>query len=102
MKRYLFILLLLSCGGCGTGYSIESNEPFPNIIYGGTRSDLASAHLSFVADVPFSLVADTVVLPYTIPRSIYNANHPEEKPQYDELGSRIEAKPTTAPAPQAH
>ena len=26
-------------------------------------------------DVPFSLVTDTVLLPYTIPRTIYNYNH---------------------------
>ena len=27
-------------------------------------------------DVPFSFIADTIVLPYTIPRTLYNRKHP--------------------------
>jgi len=79
-KRLLLLapLVLTSAAGCGTIYSISNNEPFPNIIYGGTR---CTGHE--VLDIPLSMAADTIALPYTIPRSIYNSQHPEDKPKGD-------------------
>jgi len=43
-------------------------------IYAGTRAAAYGSHGTQI-DVPFSLVTDTVVLPYTIPRTIYNYTH---------------------------
>jgi uncharacterized protein YceK len=74
-------LALFISGGCGTITSLQTNEPFPNVIYGGTYLSL-QGHAT-ILDVPFSAVADTLVLPYTIPRTIYNCNHPEEPPNED-------------------
>lgn len=70
--------LSLVLSGCGTIESLRSNEPFPNVVYGGTYLSLHGHVTQF--DAPFSLVADTVVLPYTIPRTIHNRHHPEDQP----------------------
>jgi hypothetical protein len=45
-----------------------------NLLYSGTRFSFTNVHGGIV-DVPFSLVADTVTLPYTIPRTIWNYYH---------------------------
>lgn len=56
--------------------TLSDNKQWPNQIYAGTRASLYG-HATQL-DVPFSLVLDTVVLPYTIPRTTYNMNHKEE------------------------
>ena len=56
--------------------SISENEPFPNIVYGGTRLTLNS-HEAALA--PIAFVLDTLALPYTIPKTLYNNNHPENR-----------------------
>src|SRR5207253_1191719 len=70
VKRILASLLLLSTG-CGTTVALRDNDRFPNQIYAGTRCSLHGACCA-VGDVPFSMVADTIVLPYTIPRTAIN------------------------------
>lgn len=69
------ITLLLS--GCATIVSLQ--EDGKNKIYSGTikHFELGCAH-AVCLDFPFSLAADTVVLPYTIPRTIYNCISSDE------------------------
>lgn len=71
-------------GGCGTAHAVASNSPFPNQIYGGVRCELNEPNVLTFYDIPFSAVADTLVLPYTIPRTLYNCAHPECRPRYDD------------------
>jgi uncharacterized protein YceK len=66
--------LAMLAGGCGTMAALGRDEMWPNQVYAGTRA-AAGGHVTQF-DVPFSLVADTLVLPYTIPRSIHNQKHP--------------------------
>jgi uncharacterized protein YceK len=68
-----FLLGIIS--GCGTLVNIAEEEP-KNKIYVGTRASLGNIH-GGVIDVPFSFVLDTVLLPYTIPVSIYNYSKSE-------------------------
>ena|SRR5690242_5376618 len=90
MGQRSFLLLtplILTCAvGCGTIYSIGNNEPFPNIVYGGVHY---VGHN--ILDLPLCVAADTVALPYTIPRSIYNSHHPEDRPKDEQ------PEPTTMP-----
>lgn len=78
--RMLHIFLTLSVcmlfGGCSTIVSLGDNERTPNQIYAGTREDL-NPHTIY--DLPFSFVADTALLPYTIPRTVYNFHHSDDK-----------------------
>jgi uncharacterized protein YceK len=82
----LLSILLLS-GGCGTVASISRNDFYPNIVYGGVRRDLQppgtdviGPNLPSLLDLPLSAVADTLAVPYTIPRSVYNSCHPKDAP----------------------
>jgi uncharacterized protein YceK len=84
--------------GCGTMASIEQDEPYPNIVYGGLRNELNPVSPHTCLDIPFSTVADTLVLPYTIPRSIHNHQHPEDRPVYDDIGNRVPKGTTTRAA----
>ncbi len=63
----------LALSGCGTLANTFKEEP-KNKIYVGVRQDLAGwtfAHGGFI-DLPFSVVADNILLPYTIPKTIAN------------------------------
>jgi hypothetical protein len=80
--------------------SMETNEPYPNIVYGGLRNELSPVSPHTFFDIPFSAAADTLALPYTIPRSIHNSQHPEERPIYDNGGLRISKGATTKSASQ--
>ena len=68
----LFALALSGCATIGTLGEPETR----NKVYSGTIRDiqLGCAHGTCL-DLPFSLSADTVVLPATIPWSIYNIFH---------------------------
>ena len=66
-------LMLIACG-CGTMSALGVDRAWPDQVYAGTRA-AAGGHATQL-DVPFSLVADTVLLPYTIPRTIHNQQHP--------------------------
>jgi uncharacterized protein YceK len=71
--------LALALSGCATGVTVFEEDP-DNLVYSGARRDLdgwAFAHGGFI-DMPFSFVADTVLLPYTIPRTIWNHATAEE------------------------
>ena len=69
----LALALVLALSGCGTLANTFEEEP-KNKIYVGVRQDFTGwtfAHGGFV-DWPFSLVLDTILLPYTIPVTIRN------------------------------
>lgn len=72
MKNILYqiIIVVFLCQGCGTLVALSDNKQWPNQIYAGTRASYQGFHTQL--DVPFSCIMDTVVLPYTIPRTIYN------------------------------
>ena len=74
VPRFMAILALaLALSGCGTLANTFEEEP-KNKIYVGVRQDFTGwtfAHGGFV-DWPFSLVLDTILLPYTIPVTIRN------------------------------
>jgi len=61
-----FVCLLSGCGTFGTVF-IEDNKECKSLIYSGTRFMAGgNAHSLFFIDIPFSFVADTILLPYTI------------------------------------
>ncbi len=79
----LFAATAIMGSGCGTVATIKHPcYQEDRIVYGGTRWDSEAVRegiqnrdvlLSTVAfDVPFSLVADTVALPYTISYSLWH------------------------------
>ena len=79
MRALQRLLILLGCiffAGCSTIVCLGDNKGTPNQIFAGTREDL-NPHTIY--DLPFSLVADTIVLPYTIPRTIYNRHHANDR-----------------------
>lgn len=57
------LFLLLLGPGCGTVMSTFSPHEGGPEIYGGVRLDIG---MEWYADVPFSVVADTLLLPVTI------------------------------------
>lgn len=78
MKCRLKSMTLLAClalalSGCATTITVFEEDP-DNLVYSGTRRDLdgwAFLHGGFL-DLPFSFVFDTILLPYTVPRTIWN------------------------------
>jgi uncharacterized protein YceK len=73
---FVLILSVLLCSCATTMRLKDEPEGTGNIIiFAGTRMNFSSgwafAHLGIV-DWPFSLIADAVTLPYTIPKPIYN------------------------------
>lgn len=86
-RRPLALLsaLALVLSGCATTVTVFDEDP-DNLVYSGTRRDLdgwALAHGGFL-DLPFSFVFDTILLPYTIPRTIWNYATDEEGADEDE------------------
>jgi uncharacterized protein YceK len=85
-KNLVSILLVLTIGslaGCTT-LSTLGEEEHNNKIYSGTirQVELGCGH-GVCIDFPFSLVADTVLLPVTIPWSIYNTSTDSAKKSKD-------------------
>ena len=78
MGAISLVLLVSMISGCGTVITLKEDATFDCrgiLIYSGTvRSIENMAHT--LLDIPFSLMLDTLVLPYTIPRSIWNYYHP--------------------------
>ena len=90
LKSLLFPLVCF-CSGCGTLVTLTDNKEWPNQIYAGTRA-AANGHATQI-DVPFSLIADTVVLPYTIPRTIYNLSQRDDQQKNQGNADASKAKP---------
>ncbi len=70
-------LLLLSISGCGTIGRLIDDDGCQNLLFSGTRASLGNPHGGFL-DAPFSLVADIIVLPYTIPATIHEPDECQE------------------------
>jgi uncharacterized protein YceK len=84
----VFVSIVLPCAGCGTVENLQETVPTKNstdvpwkTIYGGVRSDCTyfgwpvdpdSSLLTMtycftrILDIPFSVVGDTITLPYTL------------------------------------
>ena len=84
----LCMVVALSLTGCGTVMTLSQNKnvrpELRRYVYGGVRTDYWVISVSggvyggqpvfkclTVLDLPLSAAADTVCLPYTIPRAIY-------------------------------
>ena len=90
----MLLILITVCGGCGSIYQTFDSEShslgdegfYKNKIYVGVRDHFDSrfpslylSHFLFaLVDIPLSFIADTVLLPYTIPVTIKNLS--EAKP----------------------
>src|SRR4051794_30668349 len=64
-RHALALLVLLAINGCGTVATLSDHRSSTSLIYSGTR--FSWTHPCTGGDVPFSAVADTLALPYTIP-----------------------------------
>jgi uncharacterized protein YceK len=87
------IALALALSGCATSVTVFG-EDLDNLVYSGTRRDLdgwAFAHGGFL-NLPFSFVFDTVLLPYTIPRTIWNYSTDDEEAEPDGGAKRMGRK----------
>jgi uncharacterized protein YceK len=69
---FTVIIFILTLSGCSTVATLES-DAWSNKVYSGTIEHVKGScfHFSCI-DAPFSFVLDTVLLPVTIPWSIYN------------------------------
>lgn len=68
-RRLISLVAMVTLSGCGTLANTFEKDP-PNKIYVGTRASFGNVH-GGILDVPFSFVLDTLLLPYTIPVTIY-------------------------------
>jgi len=61
-------------GGCGTIATIGQNKDFPVQAYSGSQGELRSgwAFSHVFLDVPLTVAADTIVLPYTVAATVVN------------------------------
>jgi uncharacterized protein YceK len=77
LTRFSLALLALALSSCATIGTLGEPQT-RNKVFSGTIRDveLGCAHGTCL-DLAFSLVADTVVLPATIPWSLYNVCHEE-------------------------
>lgn len=82
MRKTIIISVLLqfSLTGCATSLTLTESET-KNKIYSGTirQFSLGCAHATCL-DFPFSLAADTVLLPITIPWTIVNYTTRQQEP----------------------
>jgi uncharacterized protein YceK len=72
-------LFVLAANGCGTIVSLQEDADYDcraNLMYSGTIRSVENFGHTFL-DVPFSFVADSLLLPYTIPKTIWNKFHPK-------------------------
>ena len=77
------IIFMLFASGCGTLGTLGQNNEYPVQAYAGLTGELGLGeslfHSQFIIEVPFTALADTIVLPYTIPASIVNLSMPAER-----------------------
>jgi uncharacterized protein YceK len=70
----ILLPIICFCGGCGTISTQGITKPgdwwaTPTGVYRGVRFDgsfIAAGDLPVVIDIPFSAIADTIVLPYDL------------------------------------
>lgn len=81
MRFCLTLILLVSTVSCSTIYTVRERYP-RNKVFSGTIADFGNPWWFWhggVFDWPFSFIADTVLLPYTIPRTLINYSQPGDK-----------------------
>ncbi len=84
---------VLALAGCGTLANTFEEEP-GNRIYVGLRADLGAIGHGGLLDLPFYFVLDTILLPYTIPKTIANRSavesvgKPEDMKPADGIGEQ--------------
>jgi uncharacterized protein YceK len=83
--RISLVLVALAVSGCGTIGTLGEPQT-RNKVFSGTVRDieLECAHGTCL-DLPFSFVADTIVLPVTIPWSLYNLSQEEPNAREQEI-----------------
>jgi uncharacterized protein YceK len=99
--------------GCGTIAAFADEDPvlrshYPEYtIYGGVRSDwLMKDNMWFFAfvpilDLPFSFTADTILLPYSIPKCLLSKTRPKQEAKKQRTGANQASQAIGAPgAPQ--
>lgn len=97
----VLVVFILFFGNCMTYFSLRDVNQI-NKIYGGTRYNMdlmfqspgdqtgmmvvisSAACIFSTVDFPFSFVADTIVLPYTIPHAIMNEGRESEEMENSE------------------
>lgn len=70
---------VLAVNGCGTIVTLQEDADYDckgNLMYSGTIRSVENFGHTFL-DLPFSFVADSLVLPYTLPKTIWNKFHPK-------------------------
>ena len=76
LRTLAFAVITMFISGCGTIYSLQERYPRNKVFSGVVAS--WNGHATFI-DIPFSLVADTIALPYTIPKTIANGAQSDDK-----------------------
>jgi uncharacterized protein YceK len=85
MKRlWAAVIMVAIAHGCGTIGTISQAKPGENLIYSGTRAETASgwAFSHTLPDLPFTIVGDTLALPYTVPHAFWQKS-PSTQPKSD-------------------
>jgi uncharacterized protein YceK len=97
-------LMAVTLSGCGTFSDALCGPIDPNPFYRGVRFDIGAAkggggNVFLLADLPFSAVADTVLLPYATFAFVVQRVLDVDIPDSAEDGKPSKA-PTTAPSSQ--
>lgn len=73
LVRLTLLASLLTCTGCGTMIAFDRIPAAypgcrPGLVYAGTMTDISYGPnvIVSVLDIPLSLIADTLLLPYTV------------------------------------
>ena len=96
MRKWIGLLLILSMAGCGTIYNMGAGpchiHEYP-YIYGGVYIDFGTIApqliplgiLLALIDLPFSIVGDTITLPWSIAATIKQGNADGKGSKKDEV-----------------
>jgi uncharacterized protein YceK len=81
LRSFALIATITILSGCVTIKTVSEDKPC-NKIYSGFIGNVTDgwwlAHSLFL-DVPFSFVADTLILPYTIPKTVINYSNKDAR-----------------------
>jgi uncharacterized protein YceK len=96
ISRILLITLPCLLGGCGTLCTAAISECGKLEPYSGTRAS-AQGHATQL-DLPFSFIADTVLLPITVPKALIEAIQTNDgAPPSSDAGKAKAPPPEKAP-----
>ncbi|WP_372367416.1 hypothetical protein [Candidatus Uabimicrobium sp. HlEnr_7] len=91
-KKLICILLVVTICGCGTYLNLQSDQAqkvlgIEGLPYGGVMYDFTFMVIAYpfgillLVDVPFTLIGDTLTLPYILYAKPYCTNPPQNKSQ---------------------